>query len=277
MALPVDLKPNTKSNIMDLVARAGIDVLDWPNYKHGATNPGANPKYCYEWALKQPGEVVVCNLWFENMKDVDGHVEQHLVLADTPTKSETDPTRRARRGRMSELLAEAATEGLPVRVIVLDGNTRAASADGKTHVKFRKLDPETWSVTYADRTAAKYVLRRVLVPAKFVDQFDLKVPADGPLTNSLSVVTTRARSREVRKFALMRASGRCEYCGSPGFALADGRIYLETHHVVQLSLGGQDNVSNVVALCANHHREAHHGKDADLIKSNLQRKLRGDA
>ena len=130
MALPADLKPNTKSNVIDLVAKAGVDVSDWPNYKYGATNPGANPKYCYEWALKQPARVVICNLWFANMKEVDGHVEQHLVLADTPTRSETDPTRRARRGRMSELLAEAATEGLPVRVIVLDGKTRTASADG---------------------------------------------------------------------------------------------------------------------------------------------------
>jgi 5-methylcytosine-specific restriction protein A len=33
----------------------------------------------------------------------------------------------------------------------------------------------------------------------------------------------------------------------------DGSIYLETHHVFQLALGGPKEVWNVVAVCANDH------------------------
>lgn len=276
MALPPELKPEAKSNIIDLVAEAGIDVSDWSNYKHGANNPGANPKYCYEWALKESGRVAVCNLWYSSMKEVDGSIEQHLVLKDTASERETDPTRRARRERMAAVLSDAAAEGLPVRVIVLDGKPRAASPDGKTHVKFRKLDPMPWSVVQANQGSAEYVLRRGSHEPQFVDQFDLRPPADAPVTLSSTTTTTRSRRREVRMFVLRRAAGKCEFCGEAGFKLPDGRIYLETHHVHQLSLGSSDSVKNVAALCANHHREAHHGDDAALIKRTLQHRLLSD-
>lgn len=275
MTLPLELQNRMKSRIIDLVEMAGIDVSDWPNYKGGKTNPGANPKYCYEWALKQPGKVVVCNLWLANMQQVDGFIEQHLTLIDTPTRIETNSTRRARRTRMSELLMDAASEQLPVRVIILDGKTRTTSPDGKTHVKHRELDPETWSVTHADPSSGTYVLRRGALPEKFVDQFELNTPNDGQLTKTQTLVTTRSRSREVRQFALRRAGGFCAYCGSQGFRFPDGRVYLETHHVIPLSLGGLDSTSNVAALCANHHREAHHGSNADSIKLFLLQSLHG--
>jgi 5-methylcytosine-specific restriction protein A len=36
---------------------------------------------------------------------------------------------------------------------------------------------------------------------------------------------------------------------------------LEVHHLLALSEDGPDTPENVVALCANHHREAHYGRD----------------
>lgn len=273
MPIPAELKPRTKSRIMDLVELAGVDVSDWPNYEGGDKNPGANPKYCYEWALKDPGKVVVCNLWFENMAEVNGGVEQHLVLTDTPSHKEANSTRRARRARMAQLLAEAHAEGLTIRVIVLDGKKRNSSSDGKTHVKYRALDFEPWSVVSAHPASAKFVLRRGAPPQRFVDQFEVSTPPDGSATTSTATVNVRSRSREVRLYVLRRAEGRCEYCGTEGFAFPDGRIYLETHHIVPLANGGADSVSNVAALCANHHREAHHGRNALVIAAMLQSKL----
>jgi hypothetical protein len=35
--------------------------------------------------------------------------------------------------------------------------------------------------------------------------------------------------------ALIRAGGNCEYSGKQGFEMANGNIYLETHHIVPLS------------------------------------------
>jgi hypothetical protein len=62
----------------------------------------------------------------------------------------------------------------------------------------------------------------------------------------------------------------CELCGEPGFLTAAGSIYLETHHVVPLSLDGPDHESNVVALCPNDHRRAHFGSDRDVLTAQLQ-------
>ena len=39
-------------------------------------------------------------------------------------------------------------------------------------------------------------------------------------------------------------------------------MYLETHHVIPLANDGADSIDNVIALCANCHREGHHGARA---------------
>ena len=53
----------------------------------------------------------------------------------------------------------------------------------------------------------------------------------------------------------------------------DGRLFLETHHVVPLAEGGADSLDNVVALCPNHHREAHLGARHAILKEQLLQKL----
>jgi 5-methylcytosine-specific restriction protein A len=73
----------------------------------------------------------------------------------------------------------------------------------------------------------------------------------------------------VRDAALCRAKGRCELCKQPGFRMVGGEIYLETHHVIPLSDNGADHVRNVVAVCPNDHREAHHGERREEIRSRL--------
>lgn len=261
---------------MDLFERAGIDISDWANYERGATNPAANPKYCYEWALKQPNSVLVCNLWFGNMREINGEIEQHLQLADSATNRETNATRRSRRTRLVELLAEAYKEELPIRVIILDGQTRESSQKGRTRVTGRSLDSAVWSVVSVDENSTTFIVRRGLPPLHYVDQFDLPPPHDGPGTISSRTVTLRERSGEIRAYALRRAKGNCEFCGVRGFEFPDGRVYLETHHIVPLSQGGADSASNVAALCANHHREAHHGREAVEIARKLQAKLASD-
>lgn len=53
-----------------------------------------------------------------------------------------------------------------------------------------------------------------------------------------------------------------------------GKIYLETHQVIPLSEDGPDKLSNVVALCANHHRQAHFGESRKKIRKALRDRLR---
>ena len=77
---------------------------------------------------------------------------------------------------------------------------------------------------------------------------------------------TYERDARVRQLVLQRAKGRCEYCGESAFEKQNGEMFLETHHIISLSAQGRDQLNNVIALCPNHHREAHYGKRWDQLQ-----------
>ena len=77
---------------------------------------------------------------------------------------------------------------------------------------------------------------------------------------SRRLITSRvfARNAEVVKETKKRANGVCQFCGRPApFIDKNGTPYLEAHHIVWLSRGGEDNTSNTVALCPNCHKRMH--------------------
>jgi predicted restriction endonuclease len=78
-----------------------------------------------------------------------------------------------------------------------------------------------------------------------------------------------ARSPAIRDAVMKRAKGKCEFCGEPGFTGVDGAPYLECHHIIALANDGMDRMTNVIALCANHHREAHFGEHRDSIEKQM--------
>lgn len=68
------------------------------------------------------------------------------------------------------------------------------------------------------------------------------------------------RNQDVIAEVLSRAGGICEECHSPApFHRADGRPYLEVHHCLMLSEGGEDTIENAIAVCPNCHRRLHFG------------------
>lgn len=77
------------------------------------------------------------------------------------------------------------------------------------------------------------------------------------------------RDHQVRNYVLKRADGSCEYCGEEGFLKIGGGKYLETHHIIALALDGKDTVENVIALCSNHHKEAHYGSQRDQLENQM--------
>ena len=80
----------------------------------------------------------------------------------------------------------------------------------------------------------------------------------------------RVRSRAIRLYVLKRAKGLCESCAAPApFRTADGRPYLEPHHVRRLSDGGPDHPRWVVAVCPNCHRRAHYAEDGAAFNATL--------
>lgn len=82
------------------------------------------------------------------------------------------------------------------------------------------------------------------------------------------------RSEAVRVYVLRRAGGVCEACEAKApFTAADGRPYLEPHHIRRLSDGGPDDPAWVAGVCPNCHRHAHYGHDAREFNSHLAVKV----
>ena len=71
-----------------------------------------------------------------------------------------------------------------------------------------------------------------------------------------------------------RANGICELSNQPApFTREDGSPFLEVHHIIPLSEGGEDVISNVAALSPNCHREAHYGYRKKEIRKFLLEKI----
>lgn len=258
-----EVDPKVHRRVMDLVREAGVTVSDWTNFRSGPKpeRAASNPKYCYEWAFVEPGKVVVLNLWFDAMTEQNGNLLQTinprrfgLAMGRAGKK-----TWERRASRMDLCIQQAARTNIPIRVIVCQGDMRSAEDPDSepSHVYRRALDLEPWAITSYDQSTGDCVVTRGAEPDRFTDQFDVQ-PNEGFPEQRDANGKVYVRSLEVRKAVLRRASGKCEFCDVPGFVKYDGRIFLETHHVVPLSEKGMDLVTNVIALCPNHHREAHY-------------------
>lgn len=82
----------------------------------------------------------------------------------------------------------------------------------------------------------------------------------------VNVITSSfKRNPDVVAEVLERANGKCERCNSfaPFRRASDGSPYLEVHHKVMLSEGGEDTVNNAIAVCPNCHRELHYGDNSN--------------
>jgi 5-methylcytosine-specific restriction protein A len=78
----------------------------------------------------------------------------------------------------------------------------------------------------------------------------------------VSIVSTSfRRNSDVVAEVLARANGHCEECKSsaPFLRATDNTPFLEIHHKVMLSAGGEDTIENAQAVCPNCHRRLHFG------------------
>lgn len=87
------------------------------------------------------------------------------------------------------------------------------------------------------------------------------------------LATFIVRDDRVRKQFLKRAQGRCEHCGELGFKRSNGSYFVEAHHIISLAEQGPDTLENVIALCPNHHREAHFGEGWEQLEADFKVKL----
>ena len=265
MPSPASLRPIEYRRVMDLVRDAGIDVSNWANYAGGPPRAAANPKYCYEWAFVRPAHVVVLNVWYRDIRVEGGRIiiEDNLrASAAIHAAAGGKVVWRKRAERFDDAVRLAAKERLPVRAIICDGDMRDREDVDATasRVTARTLDPVPWAVSRYDAQTGQFELTRGALPHRLVDQFAVDATPSSPTETRDVTGKVFVRDPEVRRVALVRAGGKCEWCQETGFTMDDGSVFLETHHVVPLSDGGPDSIDNVAALCPNHHREAHYGQ-----------------
>lgn len=264
------LKPSERLRVMDLVASIGIDVSDWRNFKGGVEKAASNPKYCYEWSYEDhEKKLIALNLWYENLEILDGAIVQSLNLRET-AKNAASPPQSRRATKMDFSLQKAARLNWPVRVIICDGSRREATAT-KSSADRRLLDNESWYVQSYSSETGDCLLVRGKATEPYIDQFELEKLPEGNAARRESTTSVYERSPQVRSYVLVRAKGHCEWCGQQGFKTTSGSIYLETHHIQPLSEEGSDTVDNVIALCPNHHREAHFGENSEQLKQSLRK------
>jgi hypothetical protein len=88
------------------------------------------------------------------------------------------------------------------------------------------------------------------------------------------LVVQRTRQYAVKQFALKRADGTCEFCRADAPFLNDkGNPYLECHHITELANEGADHPYEVIAICPNCHRRAHHAVDRAKVRSQMKRRV----
>lgn len=262
------LRPRKKNRVIDLVQQAGLNVSDWSNY---SGPPAANPKYCYEWAFVDEDVAVVLSLWHEDCESTNRRIMQRVNFRETERgyAERKKSLRAARAKRADQAILVASRKKLPIRVILVEGQRKGLSDPDAAPSKGekRELDPEYWHLQSYHPDSGRAVLCRGVESTGFEDQFTLgdfgiDFPERRETTGSVFL-----RDPRVRAWVLARAKGRCEFCGQEGFRTSGNSLYLETHHIISLAEGGSDTVGNVIALCPNHHREAHYGSSRDELSA----------
>jgi len=131
---------------------------------------------------------------------------------------------------------------------------------------------------FAYRTGKVYILE--LAKGKWIFSqdglCDIDSPPEGNIVPDRAVLagTVVIRDPRVRAYVLKQANGKCEHCSSLGFLMENGKHYIEAHHIIALSKEGRDTVDNVIAVCPEHHREAHFGKKAVALEKKFQESIK---
>ncbi|MBL5885577.1 HNH endonuclease [Lelliottia amnigena] len=229
-SLPI---PKRGFRVYDLLKMAGMSLDDWPH---------ANaPNFNMRWAWIE-GDIAVVNVWTDN-------IMESAELEGTYTASYTARGQKRKWAKDTDnTYKEISRRRLLVHVLLKERNTNKSI-----------LDTEQWSAVYDELTGVLLLTRGDVT--QFEDQH-------GDFRDDSSVVQTEAakRSNQLRLAALKRSRGICEYCREPGFLTVRGTLFAEVHHIQFLSDKGLDTLDNLVVLCPNDHRRAHHSIEGEEMK-----------
>lgn len=167
----------------------------------------------------------------------------------------------------------------------VDPNSKGGNRTKRILIYCPEISPEFWSDIAKDSITSNKYLNKVREPTSNKVALEEKVKSllftdipdpTGNLSPNKTSQNTEAFVRDpaVKAWVLKSANGICELCNSPApFFKQDGVPYLEVHHVLPLSEGGSDRVSNTVAVCPNCHMRFHYGRDKIKIREDVINKL----
>lgn len=154
------------------------------------------------------------------------------------------------------------------------------TTDGPTNKQGEQTDPPIESEFEADSTKINEQIETTLSEKERQELRQIREQAEQAANknptqiNSSSGGSQYQRSKAIRDYALIRANGICESCKEPApFETAEGKPYLEVHHVDELGSGGADSPNKVIALCPTCHRRVHHAKHGEEFNQQLREKL----
>ena len=264
-----DLVPAGRQPVMDLVARAGVDVSAWQFTADGRAvdNPRANPHYCYDWSFGSTAEGFVLCLWHGDLEERDDRIvsdngvgDHRKLLEQLRDEAGIDGARRSRLNQQirrarefEEALEQSWRRSLPLRVIINAGRHRLREeiADSASRVEVRALDERPWYVHSQDSAGGRWLLVRDVTPGaddgddRQPDADDRSPGADD--VRRLGTIKIRRGQAEFRASLIGAYAGKCAVTGSRIVDL------LEAAHILPHAEDTDYRVSNGLLLRADIH------------------------
>jgi len=147
-ALPPDIKPTGKPNLVDLLREAGMDV-----------SKGVD---VYGWAfVDEPAKLVVLCVWYGELRERGGTVEFSRDCQASIGRNKDNRIRRRHATEFDRAVRLALQRNFLVRVIVGDGRRRDPNDPNArpSNVKKRMLDPMAWRVARYDSNGVCTIIR----------------------------------------------------------------------------------------------------------------------
>lgn len=239
------LLPHTKETIFDLISLAGISTDKWFEKSDGqpVKSVKANPSFCYDWSFGSLREGYALCIWHATLEVDEDRIVFRENLRDHAKRLYEDAqksghgsarksrslTQAARARAFDDALSISYGRGLPVSVIVTEGDKRSREelGEGSSHVQFRSLDPIKWYVHRYSEHTGEALLIRGIKPAELVDDGGDQIEEDSTRPDEVQQRAIKIRRGQAKfREGLLAAYSRT--CAVTGCKVVD---LLEAAHI----------------------------------------------
>ncbi|WP_397574611.1 HNH endonuclease [Sphingorhabdus sp.] len=245
----------------------------------------------YSWcAINREKQQAIFTVWDDEIDHDKNEYEFWNDEVDNARLSNPDRRKTRNLEEMRQILLEAMDNGYQTlgirctpRYPLTSPRSRESYVENELLVVHLRHTPTGITGRFQGKVASNSIRRTESLAQTMglsaIDDLDGDPPGNATPDRWAFSGTFFVRDSKVRDKVIKRAKGKCEYCGSLGFKKYGGAYYLEAHHIISLAKQGPDTLENVIALCPNHHREAHFGEGSQELEAKFKTilaKLRGN-